>query len=640
MIDLKNLSHGFGSQSLFENVSLRFLDGERYGVVGANGSGKSTLLKIICGEIEPDAGSISAESHAELFRIGQDHALNDQGLIIDAAMMGQALVFDAIKRKDALLSLADQSSEEALEIAHLEDIIARHQGYRLSSQAAEILEGLGIKSALHHDKLSTLSGGYKWRVFLAQALVKKPAVLLLDEPTNHLDIISIRWLELFLARYDGLVILVSHDKRFMDNVCTRIMDVDFSTIREYAGNYTAFEQSKALFLAQKEKEIESQEQKVAHLQSFVDRFKAKASKARQAQSRVKQIERMEVIEPVKSSRMSPHFSFLLGSKGPKEILDIKHLNKSFGNKTVIADFSLKIMRGEKIAVIGANGTGKSTLVKAIAGEFLELNEAIKFGQGVELGYFAQELGQAFSSSSQSMLEWLWQFCADKPQSFVQGLLGRMLFSKDEVKKRLRDLSGGERARLYFAYIMFKSPNFLMLDEPTNHLDLETIEALINALKAYEGTLLFVSHDRIFIEALAERIIEMKESGSEEFLGSYREYIHSKHRDYLDAEKEISSLKQAEPKRDSAQKTNFEEQKQKKALIQKLNKKRETSLKTIEELEVLLKHIEEKFLEPGFFSSHSHEAIAQIDQEKQALAQKLASAMSDWEAIEEELANLE
>lgn len=639
MIELKKLSHAFLQKKLFENVSLRMLPSERYGVVGANGSGKSTLLKIMVGQIEAEAGEVEIAKGASIFRIGQDHNLNDQDSIIDTAMMGQEEVFLAIKKQDQILKNENQIDPQ--EIVALEEFINAHEGYRLKPRAQEILEGLGIGTNLHHQSLKVLSGGYKWRVFLAQALIKKPDILLLDEPTNHLDIISIDWLEKFLATYSGLVVLVSHDRSFMDKVCSRILDIDFDTITEYAGNYSAFDQARRLFLLQKEKEILAQEKEVARKEAFIERFRAKATKARQAQSRIKQLEKMVIEKPLKSSRVHPHFRFDLSEPGSKEVLHVKNLTKSYGEKTIINDLSFSVRRGEKIAIIGPNGAGKSTLIKALAEEFSECKKAIKWGYGTDYGYFAQDSGTVIKKFDNSVLEWLWQFCADQPQSFVQGLLGRVLFSGLDVKKHTKDLSGGELSRLYLAYVMLKKPNVLLLDEPTNHLDVESIESLCSALNQYEGTVILVSHDRSFIDSVASRIMEISsEKGVQEFLGSYSEFAAFKERDYLDAKEELAHKKEENTNaRSIPSKANYEEQKKRKSEMQRLSKQVEKLMLQVEEKEAEINKLEQIFLEPNFFIENSHEQIAQIENHKAQLKTELARLISSWEESEAKLIQL-
>lgn len=639
MIDLRHLSHGFLRKTLFSDVNLRLMPNERYGIVGANGSGKSTLLRMIAGELEPDDGEIVIESHKKFFRIGQDFSLDDEASIIETAMLGQREVFLAMKKQEELLSGVTRISNLSEELAVLEEIIRVGEGYRLRPHAETILAGLGIKAENYQKPLKVLSGGYKWRVYLAQALVKKPDILMLDEPTNHLDIVSIRWLEQFLCNYDGLILLVSHDRRFLDNVTSKILDVDFGTITEYTGNYSAFFKARRLFLLQKEKEIEAQEREIAKKQAFIERFRAKATKARQAQSRIKQLEKIEVIEPVKSSRIHPHFRFDIDEPGSKEVVTVNALSKSYGEKKIIDNFSFTINRYEKVAIIGPNGSGKSTLIKALAEEFPECARAIKWGFGVNYGYFAQDCGSQIKAANTSALEWLWQFCADKPQSFVQGLLGRMLFTGEDAKKTTKNLSGGELARLNFAYLMLKKPNVLILDEPTNHLDLEAIDSLVSALNDFKGTLITVSHDRNFIDSIFSRIIEIGDDGVRDYLGSYSEFVAFKERDFLDAKNEMNLNKKSQEKEPKISKLSYEEQKAQRSHVQKLKRRIEKIMLMVEEYEEHIESMEKQFLDPKFYEEHDHQSVAFIEAERQELKEKLSVLIEEWETSENELSRL-
>jgi ATPase subunit of ABC transporter with duplicated ATPase domains len=635
MIDVRQLSHGFLRKTLFENVSLRMLNGERYGVVGANGSGKSTFLRILAGEMAADSGDFTFDAQDTVFKIGQDHNLGDSEIIIDTAMMGQLPVYQAIKRQEALV-LQGAEGCDSQEIGRLEEFIQTHDGYRLRAHAETILTGLGLSVADFDKPLKVLSGGYKWRVFLAQALVKSPSVLMLDEPTNHLDIVSINWLESFLSNYTGLVVLVSHDRHFMDAVCTKILDIDFNTITIYSGNYSAFERARALTMERKEKEIAAQEKEIERKQAFVDRFRAKASKARQAQSRLKQLEKIVVEEPLRTTRLSPVLRFDVEEKGSKEVLSVKHLAKSFGEKEVLRDILFDVQRGEKIAIIGANGTGKSTLLKALAGEFPETQKYIKWGHGVTVGYLAQDVGSKLRAEKKDILDWLWQFCPLKPQSYVMGMLGRVLFSGQDSKKLTTELSGGELLRLYLALMMVQKPNVLLLDEPTNHLDLESIDSLTTALENYEGTVLVVSHDRGFVSRLAKRIIEIKPCSSTDYLGTYEEFVAFKEKDYLDASMEARAKKAGLEKAPTSGREQYEEQKKRKALEQKMARDLEKITDEIHKLEEEIKEIDKQFTTPGFFDSGNFAEVARLNAHKQTLNDRLDVLVEKWASINEML----
>ncbi len=631
MIELRNLSHAFLKKTLFDGVNLRLPRRERYGVVGANGSGKSTFLKIIAGQIEADGGSVILEDGARMFRIGQDQSLNDAEKILDIAMKGKGDIFEALEKQEALLNESEDTPGHAEKIARLAEFIENSGGYRLKAETQTILEGLGIKKEFHNEPLSVLSGGYKWRVFLAQALVNRPDLLMLDEPTNHLDIVSIKWLEEFLCGYEGLVILVSHDRRFMDQVCTHILDIDFETITSFAGNYSSFEKARALFMLQKEREVMAKEREIAHKQAFVDRFRSKASKARQAQSRIKQIEKI-VIEPIKkSSRVHPRLSFIAAERGPKEVLEVKDLCKSYGDKTILSDISFFVQRGQKLAVIGPNGAGKSTLIKALALEFPESASSVFWGSGVTLGYFPQDVAKKICADQKTALEWLWQFCGDQPQSFVQGLLGRVLLSGDDAKKPCKSLSGGELSRLYLAYLMMQKPNVLLLDEPTNHLDLESIESLTVALNQFEGTLIVVSHDRSFIEAVSDRVIEVLPNKVNIFLGSYSEFLE---KSQGESPIKIATEKTASPP------ASYDEKKRKKARAGQLKKQLDAIMLDVEEKEARLKDLERVFLDDAFYQMNSHEVVLKLKNDCVELENSISELLNQWEAVGSELEKLE
>ncbi len=461
----------------------------------------------------------------------QDHFQYEDVPIVDVAMMGHQTLWPAIQEKEALLERADFDAER---YAELEDIILAHDGYALESRAGEILEGLGIESRRHHEPLSTLSGGFKLRVLLAQVLASSPDLLLLDEPTNHLDILSIRWLEKFLAEYPGCALVVSHDHRFLDNVSTHIVDVDYETILLYRGNYTDFMAAKVAERERKEAEIAKQEKQIADHKEFVDRFRAKATKARQAQTKLKMIDRIEIVRLPRTSRRYPIFKFAQVRPSGKEVLKAEGIAKSYGADHVLDGVDLQVRRGDRLAIMGPNGIGKSTLLK-IAMKVVEADRGkIEWGYETYPGYFAQDHREQLGEPRQTVEEWLWNFCPGDPIGFVRGQLGLVLFSGDEVKKRVGNLSGGEAARLLFARMAVEKPNVLVLDEPTNHLDLEAIESLAQGLEKFPGTLVFVSHDRWFVSRLATRILEITPRGLNDFQGTYDEYLERLGDDHLDA----------------------------------------------------------------------------------------------------------
>jgi ATPase subunit of ABC transporter with duplicated ATPase domains len=431
--------------------------------------------------------------------------------------------------------LAESPSPDAARIAELEDRIAAHDGYTLEARASHILEGLGIPVPLHRQPLATLSGGFKLRVLLAQVLIGGPDVVLLDEPTNHLDILSIRWLEKFLAAYRGCALVISHDQRFLDHVATHILDVDYGTIEVYPGNYSHFVREKAEVRTRKEAEIERAEATIAEKRAWIERFGAKATKARQAQSKLKQLEKIEVDELETSSRRSPLFKFEPERPSGKEVLTLEQIAKAYGEKRVLVGVSLTVRRGERVAIIGPNGLGKSTLLKIATGNLTPDSGKVAWGYETRVGYFAQDHHDLLADGAAKPLNVIWDVIPQEGTATVRGHLGRMLFSGEDVNKPVSALSGGEAARLVFCRIMVQKPNVLVLDEPTNHLDLEAIEALVESLRAFEGTVLFVSHDRAFVSALATRVLEVTPQGFRDFPGTYEEYLARCGDDHLDAE---------------------------------------------------------------------------------------------------------
>ncbi|MEL7060373.1 MAG: ATP-binding cassette domain-containing protein [Acidobacteriota bacterium] len=634
MISVSNLGKSFGHQTLFAGASFQFNEGNRYGIVGANGSGKSTFLKMLAGEEPPSEGEINLPKRLRLGVLKQDHFRYEDDAILDVVLMGHADLWQAMVEKERILEQAEQSFD-ADRYAELEDLILRHDGYTMEARAGEILEGLGIPTEVHREPLSILSGGFKLRVLLAQVLASGPDALMLDEPTNHLDILSIRWLETFLQDYPGLVLVISHDHRFLDNVCNHIVDVDYETILLYPGNYQAFVDQKRAERERKEAEIEKQERKIAEHQAFIDRFKAKATKARQAQSKAKKLAKIQIDPLAQSSRRYPIFQLKQRRPSGKVALEVESVSKAYGDKQVLEDVSLTVNRGDRLAIIGPNGIGKSTLLKIAMGEVEADDGAATWGYEAHPGYFAQDHKGLFAGDRTSVEDWLWNICPGEPIGFVRGKLGLVLFSGDEAAKHVGSLSGGEAARLVFAKLGVQKPNVLLLDEPTNHLDLEAIEALVEGLKTFDGTLIFVSHDRWFVEQLADRVLEIRADGLNDFRGTYTEYVERCGDDHLDVEQAILRAKRDRKKARDAP-TDLADERQRQKQRKALEKERKQLTREIEDAETRVAEINEKFCNPGFFDRTPDKEVRSLEREQKSLGERIDAAMERWQQIETDL----
>jgi ATPase subunit of ABC transporter with duplicated ATPase domains len=640
MIATTNVSKEYGARVLFEDVTLQLDAGSRYGLVGANGSGKTTFLRVLAGDEEASSGTITLPRRARLGVLRQDRFLDDNAQILELAMRGDTTVWDALAEQRRI---TDGESSDPGRLADLQDIIAAHDGYTLEGRAGAVLEGLGIPTRVHRMPLGTLSGGFKLRVLLAQVLVGGADILLLDEPTNHLDILTIRWLEKFLAAYTGCAVIISHDQRFLDNVTSHTLDVDYRTITEYTGSYSTFVAEKAAIRARKEAENERALDEIARKRAWVERFGAKNTKATQAQSRLKQIERIEVEELVESSRRRPHLRFVPERPSGREVLDIKGVSKSYGDKRVLSDMSLLVTRGERVAIIGPNGLGKSTLLKIVV-ECLGADAGlVRWGHEARWGYFPQDHREVLSDADATPLALIESARPGEGPTFARATLGAVLFSGDDVFKRVGLLSGGECARLIFGLLSVQKPNVLVLDEPTNHLDLEATSALVEGLKAYPGTVVFVSHDRWFVSELATRIVELTPDGPRDFQGTYSEYLAKCGDDHLDADAVVEKARQA--RRETAQPANaastadWEEKKRRRNRLIQLPKLRDQVMAAIAAAEARKQEITNLYCSPGFFERTRKEEIAGLQAEEAGLGPRIESLMAEWEALETELGQL-
>lgn len=526
MLSTNNITMQFGSKPLFENISVKFGDGNRYGLIGANGSGKSTFMKILGGDLTPTSGNVGYDPHERIGKLRQDQFAFEQYTVIDTVIMGHANLWQVKQERDRIYALAEMSEEDGYKVADLEVQYAEMDGYSAESRAGELLLGVGIPIEQHYGLMSEVAPGWKLRVLLAQALFSNPDILLLDEPTNNLDIDTIRWLEQVLNERESTMIIISHDRHFLNMVCTHMADLDYGELRIYPGNYdeymTAATQARERLLADNAKK----KAQISELQSFVSRFSANAAKSKQATSRAKQIEKIQLEEVKASSRQNPFIRFEQDKKLYRNALVVQDLTKGFDNGPLFKQLNLMIEVGEKVAILGANGIGKTTLLKTLLGELTPEQGDIKWSENANIGYYAQDHEYEFTQDL-NLFDWMsqWKQPQDDEQA-VRAILGRLLFSQDDIKKSVKVLSGGEKGRMLFGKLMLQRPNIIVMDEPTNHLDMESIESLNMALELYKGTLLFVSHDREFVSSLATRVIEIIPDKVIDYTGNYEDYLRS------------------------------------------------------------------------------------------------------------------
>ncbi|MHA7965791.1 ABC-F family ATP-binding cassette domain-containing protein [Paenibacillus sp. CAU 1782] len=526
MISTSGITLRFGKKPLFEDVNIKFTPGNCYGLIGANGAGKSTFLKILSGEVEQSSGEVHITPGERLAVLKQNHYEYDNFKVLETVIMGHKKLYEVMKEKDALYAKADFTDEDGMRAGELEAEFADMNGWEAESEAAEMLNGLGITTDMHDKLMSELGGNEKVRVLLSQALFGSPHILLLDEPTNHLDIESIRWLEDFLSKYEGTVVVVSHDRHFLNTVCTHIADIDFGKIQMYVGNYDFWYESSQLALALHRSENKKKEDKIKELQAFIQRFSANKSKSKQATSRKKLLDKITLDDIRPSNRKYPFILFKGEREAGKQLLLVEGLSKSVEGEKLIDNVTLTINKGDKVAFVGPNGLPKTTFFQLIAGELEPDAGTYSWGVTTTQAYFPKDNSAYFDGVDLNLVEWLRQYSKDPDETFLRGFLGRMLFSGDDAMKKASVLSGGEKVRCMLSKMMLEGANVFVLDEPTNHLDLESITALNNGLIDTDCTILFTSHDHQFVQTVANRIIEITPNGIIDRMTTYDEYLES------------------------------------------------------------------------------------------------------------------
>ncbi|MCK8087910.1 ABC-F family ATPase [Vibrio sp. 10N.286.55.E10] len=526
MISTANITQQFGAKPLFENISVKFGEGNRYGLIGANGCGKSTFMKILSGELEPSAGNVSYDPNERVAKLNQDQFAYEEFTVIDTVIMGHKELWAIKQERDRIYSLPEMSEEDGMKVADLEVQFAEMDGYMAEAKAGELLLAVGIEESMHFGLMSEVAPGWKLRVLLSQVLFADPHIMLLDEPTNNLDMDTIKWLEDTLNQRNCTMIIISHDRHFLNSVCTHMADLDYGELRLFPGNYdeymTAATQARERLLSDNAKK----KAQIAELQTFVSRFSANASKAKQATSRAKQIDKIQLDEVKASSRQNPFIRFEQSKELFRNALVVENLSQGF-EEDLYNKFDGIFEVGERVAIIGENGVGKTTLLNTLAGALEPRTGEYKWSENSNIGYYAQDHAHDFEQDM-NLFDWMSQWRQEgEDEQVVRGFLGRMLFGQDDIKKSVKVISGGEQGRMLLGKIMMHKPNILLMDEPTNHMDMESIEALNLALENYKGTLFFVSHDRVFVDSLATRILEIKDGKINDFRGTYAEFLKAR-----------------------------------------------------------------------------------------------------------------
>ena len=528
MITVSNVSLQFGGDTLFKDVDLQFNPGNCYGVIGANGAGKSTFLKILCGDLTPTTGEVTIPKNLRMSVLKQDHFAYDAYNVLDTVIMGNQRLYDIMQQKDALYAKEDFSEEDGILASELEAEFAELDGWEAESNASKLIQGLGLSESLLYEQMATLSGNEKVKILLAQALFGNPDIILMDEPTNHLDIDAIRWLEDFLSEYFGTVIVVSHDRHFLNNVCTHIVDIDYTKIKLYVGNYEFWYESSQMMQRMMKQQNKKVEEKIKELKSFIERFSANKSKSRQATSRRKLLDNLSVEELPASSRRYPYIGFDMDRELGKEVLQVNGISKSVDGGPLLQNVSFTLGRTDKVALIGESEQAITMLFKILMEEEQPDSGTFKWGVSTSTSYFPVDNSAYFNDCEDSILDWIRQYSEnDITETYLRGFLGRMLFSGDDIYKPVKVLSGGEKVRCMFSRMMLFHSNVLLLDRPTNHLDLESISAVNNGLEAFQGVVLLASHDHEILQTVANRIIEITPNGCLDRQGTYEEFLEWK-----------------------------------------------------------------------------------------------------------------
>ena len=532
MITVTNVSLNFSGQNLFSDVNLKFTPGNCYGVIGANGAGKSTFLKILSGELDSTTGEVSIDPNCRMSVLKQDHFAYDEYTVVDTIIMGNKRLYDIMKEKDALYEKEDFSDEDGIKAAELEAEFAEMDGWEADSNASKLMQGLGLDESIMYSQMADLGGNEKVKVLLAQALFGDPDIILLDEPTNHLDLQAIEWLEDFLLDYEGTVIVVSHDRYFLNVVCTHIVDIDYSKVKMYVGNYEFWYESSQMMERLIKQQNKKAEEKIKELQTFIQRFSANKSKSKQATSRKKMLDKLTVEELPASSRRYPFVGFDMDREAGRDLLTVDGLSKTVNGEKLLNNISFTLNHDDKIAIIGENEIAITALMQILAGEDEPDEGTVKWGVSTSRSYFPKDNSKYFDGCELNLVDWLRQYSAagfeTQNESYIRGFLGRMLFSGDDVFKQVNVLSGGEKVRCMLSRMMLYGSNILILDQPTNHLDLESITAVNNGLKAFKGNVIFASHDHEFVNTVANRIIDIREDGTiVDRMCTFDEYIEMK-----------------------------------------------------------------------------------------------------------------